>query len=187
MPIASGTWARVSNNFSNPSAGTAVDPATADALFDDYDTAVIALLELRARASADTTKNASDTLSAATGLTVTVGAGLTYAFRAILYTSSNTSGGVKFDIAGAATATAIRFHISYINNADGTWPISAAHTSLGGGGSGVTATAAGKCVIEGTITVNAGGTLLVNFAQNASHASDSKVLIGSTLVAKKIA
>jgi hypothetical protein len=29
--------------------------------------------------------------------------------------------------------------------------------------------------------------LLVNFAQNASHASDSKVLIGSTLVAKKIA
>lgn len=33
----SGTMTRVSNSFSNPVAGTAIDPSTADALFDDYD------------------------------------------------------------------------------------------------------------------------------------------------------
>lgn len=47
---------------------------------------------------------------------------------------------------------------------------------------GVTAVTAAYCRITGTITVNAGGTLTVQFAQNASNGTASSVLIGSSFV-----
>lgn len=52
---------------------------------------------------------------------------------------------------------------------------------------GVTAVTAAYCRITGTITVNAGGTLTVQFAQNASDVTASSVLIGSTFIVQQMA
>jgi hypothetical protein len=185
MPIASGTFARVSNSFSAPSVGGVIDPTNADALFDDYDLALVTMLSLRSRVSTQFDATTNTVLADVTGLTATVGAGLTYAFEAVLYTTSNTSGGVKFAIAGTATATAIIYEAVVMEST----AISAKTraTSLAGAVGGVTAVATAYARITGTITVNAGGTLTVQFAQNASNGSASSVLVGSTFVVEKIA
>jgi hypothetical protein len=184
MPIASGIFARVSNSFSAPSVGSVIDPTTADALFDDYDLALDTMLSLRSRVATQFDKTADTTLANVTGLTATVGAGLTYAFEAVLYTTSNTSGGVKFAIAGTATATTIVYECLTIEGTS-----ISAHTrasALAGAVGGVTAGAAAYAVIKGTIIVNAGGTLTVQFAQNASNGAASSVLVGSSFIVNKI-
>jgi hypothetical protein len=137
------------------------------------------------RVSTQFDKTSDTTLANITGLTATLKAGLTYKFRAVLFTSSNTSGGVKFAIAGTATATAIRYQIDYTNNATNAFLLNSPQTALAGA-AGVTATAAGLCVIEGLITVNAAGTLTVQFAQNASNAAASSVLVGSHFTVERV-
>jgi hypothetical protein len=184
MPIASGVFARVSNSFSGPSVGGVIDPTNAEALFDDYDLAIESVLSLRAIATAATTKNADTTLANVTGLSVTVGAGKTYAFTATLYTTSNTSGGVKFAIAGTATATSVIYEAVVMETTSIAAKTRA--SSMAGAVGGVTAVATAFCRITGTIVVNAGGTLTVQFAQNASHASDSIVVVGSSLIVDRI-
>ena len=47
---------------------------------------------------------------------------------------------------------------------------------------GVTSVTAAFTQITGTITVNAAGTLTCQFAQNASNATASSVLVGSTFI-----
>ena len=102
-----------------------------------------------------------------------------YAFRAILFTTSNVSGGVKFAIAGTATAT------SFIARAlvDDTSALkvvgTARTTTLGATIGDITAVTVANVIIEGTIVVNAGGTLTVQFAQNASNVNASTVLTNS--------
>jgi hypothetical protein len=55
-------------------------------------------------------------------------------------------------------------------------------TSVGG----VTAVTAALCRLTGTITVNAAGTLSIQFAQNASNGTASSVLTGSVLYINNI-
>lgn len=118
-----------------------------------------------------------------TGLSVTVLAGGTYAFEADLYTTSNVGAGIQVAIAGTATATAITYDCTFTDGGSLVSPITGTQRSSALG-SAVGATAAtnawAKC--QGTITVNAGGTLTVQFAQNVSNASASTVLAGSTFI-----
>jgi hypothetical protein len=51
---------------------------------------------------------------------------------------------------------------------------------------GVTAVTVALCIIEGTFTVNAAGTLTVQFAQNASNAAASSVLTLSNFIIEDI-
>lgn len=102
-----------------------------------------------------------------TNLSFTVAAGRTYHFRAVLHVAPNATGGHKYAIAGTCTATAIVYTILSHNNTPAV-VLSSQQTALGGlagaaGGSTVIT------VIEGAITVNAGGTLVVQFAQNAAN------------------
>jgi hypothetical protein len=129
------------------------------------------------RVSSAFTKTSDTTLANITGLSVTVEAGNTYMFEAQLYTTSNTSGGVKAAIAGTATATAIIYE-AIVHEAAAVSAQTKA-TSLGTAVGGVTAVAAANIRITGTITVNAAGTLTVQFAQNASNVNASTVLVGS--------
>lgn len=124
-------------------------------------------------------KTSDTTLADVTGLSVTLLAGQTYAFDAVLYTSSNVGGGVKAAIAGTATATAIVYEVLVWNAA----ALSAQTRSaaLAGAVGGVTAVTVAQMRITGTITVNAAGTLTVQFAQNASNGAASSVLVGSSL------
>jgi hypothetical protein len=122
---------------------------------------------------------ANATLADITGLTATLVAGKTYRFETVLYTTSNVASGVKFAIAGTATATNIIYEAVVIDanvNAAQTRATGLA-TTVGA----VTAVTNALCKITGTITVNAAGTLTVQFADNAG-VNTSSVLVGSTFV-----
>ena len=137
-----------------------------------------------ARVSTQFDKTSDTTLANVTGLSINVVAGRTYSFKAVLYTTSNVAGGVKAAIGGTATATAIRYEAVTLDNA-----IVAAQTratALGTTVGAVTAVTAAMIVITGTITVNAAGTLTVQFAQNASNATASSVLTGSAFIADDV-
>ena len=119
------------------------------------------------------------TLADVTGLTATLVAGKIYRFEAKLYTTSDVGGGVKVAIAGTATATAIIYEGLTINAGTTTQSRGTALATTVGA---VTAVTAAYITITGTITCNAAGTLTVQFAQNASNATASSVLVGSTFI-----
>jgi hypothetical protein len=131
----------------------------------------------KGRIASDVAITSNATLANLTGLSVNVAAGMTYSFSAYLYTTSNASGGIKIAIGGTATATAITYDALITDS--GTTTQAARQTALGGA-AGVTAVTAALCRIYGTITVNAAGTLTVQGAQNASNASASTFLRGSS-------
>ena len=124
-----------------------------------------------------------DTLANITGLSVNVTAGKTYCFYATLYTTANVAGGVKAAIAGTATATSIIYE--GITTAAAGLAAQTRATALGTEVGGATTATAGLIRIDGTITVNAGGTLTVQFAQNASNGAASSVLVGSTFIVEE--
>lgn len=138
-----------------------------------------------ARVSTQFDKTSSTTLSDVTGLTVTLTAGLTYEFEAYLFYTANSASGVKCTMAGTCTATAIIFE-TFITNTSGFTGI-AKQTALGAVSTGSTPSTGDVMWMRGTITVNAGGTLTAQFAQNVSGGVASSVLVGSTLKVWKIA
>lgn len=129
----------------------------------------------------DVTSN--DVLANVTGLSVTVTAGKAYSFVATLYTTSNVAGGVKAAIAGTATATAIIYEGQ--TTAAAVIGAQTRSTALGTTVGAITAVTVARIDICGTITVNGGGTLTVQFAQNASSGSASSVLVGSTFIVQE--
>ena len=136
-----------------------------------------------ARTTSNFTKTSSTTLANITGLSVNVEAAGVYKFRAVLFTTSGTSGGVKSAISGTCTATSIAYVTAIKLSASGinhSAVASALDTSHGN-----TAIASG-ITIEGTITVADAGTLTVQFAQNASNGTASTVYAGSTFEVDKI-
>jgi hypothetical protein len=137
------------------------------------------------RVTSTFSKTSSTTLAAITGLSAALVAGKTYAFDVELYTASNSSGGINVDLnGGTATATAIIGDaISHDAAAVKTQTrIAALNTSV----CAVTAVTAANCHITGTITVNAAGTFIPEFAQNASNGTASTVAIGSTMILQQI-
>jgi len=138
------------------------------------------LTGLTARNSAQFDKTSDTTLANITGLTRNVEAGRTYAFTAVLYTTSNVAGGVKAAIGGTATATSIVYEAEVKDGSTfpalGTTRATSLATTVGD----VTAVTAARITITGTIVVNKAGTLTVQFAQNASNGSASSVLVNSS-------
>jgi hypothetical protein len=125
------------------------------------------------------------TLADVADLSVTVTAGRSYSFRAVLYVNTDAVGGHKYAIAGTATATAIVYQINSINNGSNAFRINSRQTALGGSAGEAVGTAYYTELI-GLITVNAGGTLLPQFAQNAANGTSS-VLVGSHFILEDIA
>jgi len=121
----------------------------------------------------------STTLADVTGLNaLKVEAGRSYRFRAVLFCDADAVGGQKYAIAGTATATAIIYQITTISNASNLNVITSRQTALGGS-AGQAGSTGNYTIIEGEITVNAAGTLTVQFAQNAAGGTSS-ILVGST-------
>lgn len=143
----------------------------------------VQLSPLQARVSTQFDKTTDTTLANITGLSNTVVAGKTYRFEAVLYCQSASTGGVKVAIAGTATATAIIYDALIFSNGGVSAPSRC--TSLGSS-LGLTDTLVSQIKINGTITVNAGGTLTTQFAQNASDGTPSSVMVGSTFVVTEI-
>ncbi len=123
-------------------------------------------------------KTTNTSLANVTSLTANVTAGKTYEFEANLIVDANATGGSKYAISGTATATAIKYNIHLLDNSTKAYTITSRQTALNGS-AGQAGTTAGTCTIKGSIIVNAGGTLTVQFAQNASSGTSS-VLTMST-------
>jgi hypothetical protein len=137
------------------------------------------LTGLGCRVSSGYTKLSDTTLANITNLTRNVLASEIYSFRAVLFTTSNTSGGIKFAIGGTATVNGLTAY-AYVTDAGvlkvpGTSKVTALGSTFGD----ITAVSAATVIIEGQIAVNAGGTLTIQFAQNASFGTGSTVNIGS--------
>lgn len=124
------------------------------------------------------------TLANVTGLSVNVVAGKSYKFEAVLFVDADVTGGSKYAIGGTATATAIIYQVNLLDNGANAYTITSRQTALAGS-AGQAGTTAGLAKIEGVITVNASGTLTVQFAQNAASGTSS-VLIGSTFKVNEI-
>jgi hypothetical protein len=113
-----------------------------------------------------------------------VSATRTYQINAKIYFDADVTGGSKWAIGGTATAAAVVYQINVICNATNLFVINSRQTALAGsvGQAGCTA---GYTEINGTITVNAAGTLTLQFAQNAASGTSS-ILVGSTMELTKI-
>lgn len=122
-----------------------------------------------------------NTLSNITGLSETLIAGRTYFFEVWLYTTSNIAGGVKAAISGTCTAINIIYEAETVSAGVPVAIGTARSTSMGNAVGDVTAVTVSKIYISGTITVNTGGTLTVQFAENATVGTSS-VLIGSSMI-----
>lgn len=118
------------------------------------------------------------TLANVTGLSVTVSGSTKYAFEGILFVDANVTGGSKYAIGGTATATSVIYEIVLLDNTTNVNTITSRQTALAGA-AGQAGTTAGLARITGSINVNAGGTLVPQFAQNSASGTSS-VLIGSS-------
>lgn len=135
------------------------------------------------RASAQFDKT-DTTLANVTGLSVNVIAGKSYKFEAVLFVNANVTGGSKYAIGGTATATAIIYEITLLDDATDAFTLASRQTAIGGSDNNV-GTTAGLARISGTITVNAAGTLTAQFAQQVANGTSS-VLVGSTFTVNEI-
>jgi len=121
------------------------------------------------------------TLADVTGLSASVTASKTYRFEALLFVDADATGGGKYAIAGSATATAIKYNIDAINNSTNAFVINSRQTALAGSAGQAGATSL-EVVIRGTITVNAAGTLTVQFAQNTANGTSSVLTMSRFVV-----
>ncbi len=136
--------------------------------------------------AADQTVTNSSTLVNDTELTVDLVAGETYQFRFHLYATVNTTSGIKVALGGTSTHTDLisdirLFDVATFLYAGAVKTISttvANHQLIGDPGLGSTITGTGVIVeINGTTTVNAAGTFLVQFAQGGeTGAAETAVL-----------
>jgi hypothetical protein len=141
------------------------------------------MLGARVRCTTQLDKATNVTAANVVGMSVTLLAGRKYTFKATLFTTSTTNGGMKVGLGGTATATSMIAEGCLWNGA--TIGTVAQVTALGTVVAATEATT--KVEITGEIVVNAGGTFTITNAQNASHADTSSVKVGSFLVVEDVA
>lgn len=128
--------------------------------------------------SATLTATSNTTLAAITGLTYNATSGAVYNFHIHLTGVANASGGLKVAFGGTASATSFT---STCWNWNGT-TINAVTTQTTYSSSLTAQTAAyTDLVCDGTVTVNAAGTFILEAAQNASFGTSTTVLSGSSM------
>ena len=129
--------------------------------------------------------NSTTALATATGLSVALQAGRTYGFTVELSWTDAAAGGIQAAMvaSGGLTATNIIYDGWIIDSGANGIKGNAQATALSGVVASATTTGtAGHLTIEGTITVNAAGTLNVQFAQNTSNATATTVKRGSRMI-----
>lgn len=133
--------------------------------------------------TATLTKTSDVTLANITGLSVNVTAAGKYNFRAHLTGTANASGGIKVAIGGTATATSISATAWNWNGVtvNSVSTVTALATSVGAANAVYT-----DIIIEGSIVVNAAGTLTIQAAQNSSFATPTTVLVNSNFTVSRV-
>lgn len=122
--------------------------------------------------TADFPAVATAALANVTGLSMNVFAAGKYNFEFWGEVDATALGGCQVAIAGTCTATSIIYKINGQDEATGTNSFRGRKTALGGAQGAAGATAV-EVMIRGSITVNASGTLTVQFAQNAANGTST--------------
>lgn len=139
-----------------------------------------------ARVTTQFDKTTSTSYGDVTGLSLTLAASGVYLIDVALYVNADTSGGYKSNLQGTMTATAfVAQNLSTNNTGTPTTPVLKTSFPVADGIAAAGATTS-TLYWTVTVTVNAGGTIKVQFAQSASNGTSS-VLVGSYLRAMKIA
>lgn len=139
------------------------------------------LTGLAARNSSAFAKTTDTTLADITGLSRNVEASRVYAFRAYIQTTSGSTGGVKFSVSGTAAATSVNYEGVLRSDSDDNIVNIVRATALDTVVCNASSITSSTCEINGTIVVNAAGTLTIQFAQNTSDGSASTVLANQYL------
>jgi hypothetical protein len=143
---------------------------------------VIASYQVRTTAAFDKTSDTA--LANVPSLTITLVAGNNYRFTARLHCTSNSNGGVKATMQFTGTVGYVIMD-GVTTFAGNSYQLRT--LTLGTAVASVTSAAPSpNVVIMGLISVTVGGSLTVQFAQNASFATKSTVEIGSTLMVERL-
>lgn len=141
--------------------------------------------QLNQRLAADFTVTSSTTLAdvsqGGSSLSVDVASAGVYLLNAVLFTTSDVAAGIKAALGGTCTITSLIAEAlvteSGVLKVPSTTRITALATTVGQ----ITAVTVARISITGYLVVNLAGTLTVQFAQNVSGVTGSKVLAGSSL------
>lgn len=128
----------------------------------------------------------NNTLAAVTDLTKNVVSGKKYSFRALLHVTAGAVGGYLVAMGGTSTMTSIVYNVRAQRNDTAVNTVTSRQTTLGGAGVGAVGGTEVFIEIEGSFVVNAAGTFLVQFAQSVTDATQSSVLVGSTLTLEEV-
>lgn len=156
-------------SYNNPPPSVPSGVVVADAIYQQFVVSTAAV-----------TFTSNITLATITGLSIPLTAGKTYNCRGhLMITASGVSGGIKVALVAtnSLSATSMRFTASNFNAAVTNARTSS--TTLGGTMGAATAIVT-DVDLDGSIVVNAGGTINVQAAQNASNATSTVVGVGST-------
>lgn len=143
---------------------------------------------MAARVATQFNKTSDATLADVPGLSVPLGAGKTYLFRAYLFVSCG-AGGAKVAAGGNSglTATAVRYDISLENQVTEDWIFGSRARWTGlGQTTGWNDADVKVAQVTGCITVNAAGNLTIQFAQESSNGTASSVLVGSHMIVNEV-
>lgn len=135
-------------------------------------------------ASADVTVTNSATLANATGLVANLGINQTYAFRAAIQYTADTTGGMKLAVMASQTVQSIVYTVMA-----GAVAITASQQTSSGGAASFSASTSGEAIVEGTITTNAttAGTIQIQFAEGTAVSLTSAVVkAGSTMAVQRV-
>jgi hypothetical protein len=130
-----------------------------------------------ARVAAQYDVTGSTTPANVTGLALYGFTGVAYKIHAVLFTSSNTSGGIQIQISGTAGASSAQTEGVVVSGGSVVGQTRA--TALGTPLAAITNVSTATVHIDGEITVSATGTITIQFAQNVSNGAASSVLVGS--------
>lgn len=158
-----------------------------NAIVDAYntlDTAVTFGMPVETVVTTQFDKTSDTTLANVPGLSVNVIAGATYVFRAYLPVTVNATPGIKVAIGGTSTWTSVN-ETSYAYTASA---IATTTNSTATSGTVLTNAAAAytNIIIEGTVKINAAGTLTVQMAQNTSNATATSVLVNASFTVTRV-
>lgn len=137
---------------------------------------------LAANQNFDTDVGGGSTLANVTGMSWSVVAGATYKFKFHGTVTMSTNGGLKMAFKlTTATLTSIALRARQSTDTDNTGAISAAFTTTTDQATWFDqkTVAYTNVLVEGTLVVNAAGTIAVQAAQNTGHADDSLILLGA--------
>lgn len=127
---------------------------------------------LDVRVTSEFNQTSTTTLADIPGLTVTLQAGATYTSEGTLYTRSASTGGVKVAFGGTATMTSMRCSLG-IQDYNAPYGFAGDFVTAQTTAVGLTSVAKGLIQTFCQMTINAAGTVTIQFAQNAADAGAS--------------